>query len=453
MIFRVMAATTGRLCLRVLRWLLSIFWCCFLLGMFTTWFDTVQLVHRKNGSQHMDSTGAVLSMIFLLAAFFLLAGVEIAYTDLRDKDPSQLKVVGPLLGDMQKQEDLLYESREWLGVILIVALVFLADFDAIQVPWLGERQWRLAFSLLFTTFPLVWLAQAPAKYFARQNSETFLARAGFAWPVFKGVGSLIRVLRLRVVSDLVLSPFANVSSRRNLPPSNAAFYVSSLKRYGYAMHDCLDRICISGDGSAKLTQDGLIYIVSPERQQLTRRHAFSSDIVGEATIEVLSVRDLAQPYERLGEIENQISGAMKCAPGLAAVDFKGEKLDSPTGKTIEFLLISRTANPRPDKALLVEYRTVVSCGAGAFSVERAQTEHHELHCTFPHHTYRAHLSIDPDAPQSFGNPRCKVTFQQNEHSSEGRRAKIEVERGGKALAFTIQHPLPGAVYRVEWDNW
>ena len=130
----------------------------------------------------MDITGLVLVAGMILVGFFFVAGLEIAYTDLRDKDPGQVSSnVRALLKDMQQHEEIVYVAREWLGVILIVIFAYISDFETIFIPWLGERHWRLRFTLLFTTVPLTWLAQGPAKRLAARNSEQFLSFARPMW--------------------------------------------------------------------------------------------------------------------------------------------------------------------------------------------------------------------------------------------------------------------------------
>ena len=93
-------------------------------ALIATWINTMM---RRNLLEvaHTDVIGMCVVAVFLLLLFFAVSGLEIAYTDLRDKDPRQLaSALQPLITEMQSHEDVVYEAREWLGVVLIVVLLF-----------------------------------------------------------------------------------------------------------------------------------------------------------------------------------------------------------------------------------------------------------------------------------------------------------------------------------------
>lgn len=444
----------------------AVVWSMLVVALGMTWVKTL-----KNSQTLGDITAECLFALFLLFAFFLIAGLEIAYTDLRDKDPDQLDtVVQPLVAEMQKQEDVVYESREWLGVLLIFAFTYISYFDAIFIPWVGRRggRWALLFNLLFTTFPLVLIAQGPAKYFAARNSEAFLRfTAKFTWPVFRIVGWIVRFLELRTLSRTVarlLMPIViGKGYRRNLPPSRAAFYVSALKSYGYALHYLKETILIEADGTAVLKQTGLIHVVSGGRSSFTRSWEFDSPPdLKKVDIKVLRACNLPQPGERVADLCSQIEPFLRGDPlpkDYSIVDHSNFKTtatldkDNPNKVVCEISsAIELPDGPLGSRAFLLEFEAQVTSNGRTFDMKEGGMESHFRLFAFPCRRYELEMSMKG---RQFGKPTVPVTFQNSPHLQEDKRATAALvpSGDGTSLACRLDYPLPAAKYEVQWEMW
>src|SRR5438270_12672103 len=92
------------------------------------WVETL-ISHQKDVIKYLSLE---LALLVLLA---LIAGFEIAFTDLRDKDPLQLDPkLRRLLTEMQQNESVVYDAREWFGVVLIVLISLICELDPVFEP-------------------------------------------------------------------------------------------------------------------------------------------------------------------------------------------------------------------------------------------------------------------------------------------------------------------------------
>jgi hypothetical protein len=445
----------------VLRTALATFWLVFAIALWATWIQTVR-THKPE--IHIDVTAVIFSVILLLLTFFLLTGFEFAYTDLRDKDPDQVSpTLRDSLRDMQANEDLLYQTREWLGVLLIVGFAVLAEFKAIYVPFLGNRDWRFTFSVLFTTFPLVWFAQGPAKHVALADSETFLRRTRFMWPLIKGIGTLLRALQVQFVSHIAVGRWVK-RARRNLPPSNATYYVSSLKRYGYALHELTETATISKDGAISISQRGILHAVAGQRSNFWRAFSFDSDVrVATARVSVLRAFHLPIPGERLDEICAQIDatnstralpkGYIEVAPSAFKTT---NKLDTNNPKRIIFDISAPFEFPDSGRnlAFLIEYEIDVESEPASFSTTVGTAEWFARNFDFPCRSYELTLRVAPDSPVKMAWPNVSVKFLENRHQIEEFRINPRVvAESSSVIRLSIPYPLPAAIYTLHWKLW
>jgi hypothetical protein len=301
------------------HWLATITWTC--LGVFLAYAWYISL--RAAGH---DGFLYVISEIMVLSALGVIAGVEVSFIELRDKDLAQVSdKVRPTLRKMQDAGDDVFRAREWLGVALIFLLTYLCEFEwkfphfAVQaahrthksIPWLGlnHEHSKFVMSILFTTLPLVWIAQAPAKYLCFWNSEKFLRHTRFSWIFLQATISLTNCFHLNTVTELLVSPFRShwESQKRNLPPSDAAHYVASLKRYGYGMHDLDEEILIHKDGSTTITQTCIMHLVAGKSDSFLRTLTCAQPCL-DANVEFLDSFRCALPAETLQDIDAQVAG-------------------------------------------------------------------------------------------------------------------------------------------------
>ncbi|HEY0794261.1 MAG TPA: hypothetical protein VGD64_00635 [Acidisarcina sp.] len=227
-------------------------------------------------------------LVAVILGYFILEGVEIAVTQLSDKDTSQFTDirVGRLIDEIKANRALFYDAREWIIVGLAVLLTIESDFRPLKLPFLSALSrfevTPTVFNVLFTTFVLVWLAQAPSKRLASGNSEGFLIFCHFQaiWPVVKLCGVIMEQIRLHRLSDQIVGLFGRsklLSLPRNLRPSDSAYFMYSLRIYGYAYLRHKDEILIKERGAARYLHRGVLYVSSNDRVEFPKRFYFDAE--------------------------------------------------------------------------------------------------------------------------------------------------------------------------------
>src|SRR5207249_7416638 len=100
------------------------------------------------------------------------------------------------------------------------------------------------------------------------------------------------------------------STKRNLPPSESAFFVSSLKRYGYALYRLYENVEIRADGRCRFRQKGVMYLQQGRRLRFTQFLRFESKI---EQFEFPAVRLYPAPLigEKLDEMAAQMNMVWK----------------------------------------------------------------------------------------------------------------------------------------------
>lgn len=413
--------------------------------------------------QHVEITLYFLFIGAIVVAFYYIAGFEIAYTDLRDKDPSQVLSVGRQLQEMQQREDIVYDAKEWCAVVLIAILTILTDRDPIIAPLIGEGHWGSAFSLLVTTLPLVWLAQIPAKERARQNSERFLQRSRFVWPILKAVDRFISLLQLQAVPHLLLKAGEKdrKAGRRNLPPSLPAFYVSSLKRYGYALHELMERGTISAEGEVTMHQRGIVHAVAGSRKTFSRSLSFDGAVKPGPQVKILRAFRLPQAGESIDDICHQMQSLNdKSLPqNYQEVDTKLFEarpiLDPKKPNQVNFEIECSFEIPPKDgkSAFAFEYEIEAASDAGSFQTRHKTPDYLWREFEFPCRIYDLTLELSPTANFCFTSPVVKVTFHGNPHPDEENRLIPELGKDARSINLKVPYTLAGANYRMEWTVW
>ena len=212
-----------RTSLRVLReaqtFLLWLLWSL----LVVIWLKTLTALWRE-GSR-MPSLLALVAVGLLILLYFA-EGIELAVTDLLDKEPEQLHdpVLQNVLADIQRRSGFFFAQRQVFVVVIIAFVSLVTTYPWIVIPFIGRTTAHNApfwFSLFFTTFTVLWFCQVTPKRLAVLNSELFLAQSRFVWRLIQ----IMAVFGLPNPSDWLVSEVVRRSGyarRRNLLPSRAA---------------------------------------------------------------------------------------------------------------------------------------------------------------------------------------------------------------------------------------
>jgi hypothetical protein len=310
-------------------------------------------------------------------------------------------------------------------------------------------------AILFTTLPLVWIAQAPAKYLCFWNSEKFLRHTRFSWQVLKATIWFTNLVQLNSVTELLVSPFRSrwEAQKRNLPPSDAAHYVASLKRYGYGMHEIVEEILIHKDGSTTIEQFCTMHLVSGKRDSFVRTQNCDQPWT-EAEVKILDGFRCPLPGETLGDIIAQLGQRGPDHATIADLSFRNIS-DPKKQKEVRLEIVSPEPMTRemPPRAAVVKFHLKTKWRAKSFFVSSGAQDWTSLDCKFPYRSVQSTIRFSPECNLIFAKITKEVTFDGIPYVAEERRI-TQVDTGdASVLEFRIDFPLPGALYKVHWTVW
>ncbi len=461
--------------LRLYATLTTLVWGAFAITLLYIWISTLR--------QHQKS---ILLFVFfemlLLLLLYLVAGFEIAYTDLRDKDPEQIDDdIRETFNNIKRDEDVLYESREWLGVLLVAALAAMCEFTPVfepafligdpAHPHVDPATWKIIFTLLFTTVPVVWIAQSPAKTLAILNSQRLFRRCRYIWYLLEPLGIATSALGFGSLTKLMYGVTARRwrTSKRNLRPSGPAFYVAALKRYGYGLQALRETLSISDSGAVEVIQEGTLHVVSADRKVFVRELFYDSSVYLSGDIEVLDAFQIPVPAETDHEIEEQIAkcGVATLPDGykrLTPSEFERSQLNDDNGKHVSFQIAAGRAlasapnisNGRGNGySTVIRYRIRALWGPGAFTLNEHQKDYYRLRAIYPVRSFSFTISLAETTGRRFANLTPSVMMIGNEHLEEQSKvfSKFQNEDDYQTTETTVTYPLAGPAYGVIWDIW
>jgi len=398
-----------------------------------------------------------------------------AFTDLRDKDVGQVdEDIRKPLREMKSKEKRIYEVREWLGVAFVVAAAALAEvhwtlprYVEDVLAWLHQRYpmvhlgpetEKFALSVLFTTLPVVWFAQAPAKSFAVWNSVEFIKLFRSAWPILKLAIWFMEVIHINVVTELIhWVTKAWSKDPRNLKPSDYAFYVSSVRRYGYGIHDRNETIVVRPNGSAMARQTSLIHVLAADRTTFESWTTFASRCV-QKHADVLRAVLCPLPGEKIIDFEEQIArfhkGDFQDFPEGSVGVIDVSTAQNQNRAVFEIRSIEPLGTADPPQGAIVLFETNGEWDEKAFETAIDSQDYFEFTCEFPYRRYFATIMLDPNCPFSIAATSRRCDFRGNRHDAEASRITIRpVPRPPRRLEIEILYPLPGSTYRIDWKIW
>ncbi len=413
-----------------------------------------------------------LVMLFLwsgfLAAFALITGFEVAYLDLRDKDLTQLtSALQPRFSQMQERQRQIVEAKEWLVVLITVGLALMAEWH-FEVHWLRLLHHeavvpredlngvRLAFVLFFTTVPIVWLSLGPAKVYAMENSERFLARWSWCvWPVVRGVGLVIGRLHLATPSEIVLRLWGTVP-KRSLGISLGAYYMMTVQRFLHANHRVIERISIDQEGAATVKLD-IVAVVLPSSAptRVFKGQLKNPEGVKSGRVIVHWAGDCAPPREQHRDFDAQMRRLESYPPSKYAPSV----LKTATNGTAdgEDFLIELPFDWQSDSTMFtMRYAAEFEVNPKGFVGLPGENDRDDYSRVFdwPCYNYTLILEFEQNSRIRFAHIKAVVSFGGTPHERESKRVtEFITGHGTHSVRIEIPFPLVGATYKFEWTVW
>jgi len=436
------------------------------LFILATWWETLHVLKR-------DFSKDLLEVVLLLAVLFIAEGLEIAYTVLRDKDSEQLaEFDSSIFRDMKSHENLIYEAREWLVILIVVTLTLKTEFTNVYVPFWGMipdfngpgvvMQAHLLFSILFTTVPLVWIAQGPAKEYARAYPQKMLNLADKTrvWLLIKAVGFLADRSGLMVPQRAVglsLIRAGASSPDPSLKSNDRNWFWESAERFGIAVYENTVDIHIDQDGLCRVRQRLLVYAVSP---QTVFRHSLMLDSSAiPSSLKTNFVRGyngppFNGPISRLeGQLDALVKGESLGSDFEEVSEFCTVTLSEPAdGKRAEFQAKTWYEVPEAGRS----FAMLLEC-EGIWKPEALRRvndigSYYSASCDYPCRRQRLRVYSKAGVRMNFTNVKAEATMMGSPHPGETERLRRAKEPGVTELSSLLTYLIPGVSYKYSWNT-
>jgi hypothetical protein len=437
--------------------------------------------------------------VILLVLYLVVEAMEIALTQLTagasDSIPNRDQA---LIADIGKNSDLFYEAREWLVILLIIGLTIFSDFEKLYLGnslVITSRGASVAFSLVFTTVIVVWIAQSPGKTNARKDPVRWMELCAKLWPPLKVLGSAMEQAGLfapgQQISRLLKAFLPKMHGVSALRTSQDDFYLTSLKRYGYALHALSDEIEIGDEGGAKHRQVGMFYIVAGNRTKFVRWFDCPEGVeFNEDGSPDISVRftcwDVANFDQRIDDETRQklrdlfitgdskhftqtkdfgLSSSVEPARDESGLESKRKyevRLESEYGlpedlrqqermNDREGNLVFETENADLPLAIAIRYEIKVNSKPRNFVVVPEVEDYYSRMFDFPCRQYSSVFRLTDSLHHlKFDIPTRKALISRVEHSAESERISVLRRYIKRELRTEVEYPMPGVEYLVLW---
>ncbi len=430
-----------------------------------TWYSSFM---HSGGRARSEFAWYVVAVAALLVALFFLEALEIAYTLLRDKLLDQFPSSADrdfFLG-MRKHEYVVYEAREWLVIIIIAAITLIAEFGSAGGLFIGHYAIKpqFLFPIVFASLPVIWFAQGPGKELARSLPRRVLF--GFigriTWPCVRAVSYVVEWTGLNVPAKLV--PWClRKTSREINPPSDEEFFLQSVYRYGFALHNLLIQIHILPDGACKVRQSFVIYLLRYPRSDFRREVFFDSKVVESQFLHVEgyyqcpvlqdSYETVCQVLEQIREGKSKLDVTERKKLGFTEREKVGScesKVDPERPGHVRFEISTHQLLPKGKWAAAIAVVCEGHWAAGAMKIQHGETDYFQQSFRYPCRNYRLELVPDPSLDFDFSKIEASATFMNNLHKGETDRLEFAREDDNERIISTLTYPLPGAEYRYSW---
>jgi hypothetical protein len=278
-------STLSRVVRQLRRLILWLLW----LWLAIIWLATLRALWQAGS--HSPVLLALL-VVALLVVLYFAEGIELAVTDLLDKEPEQLRdpALQATLRDIQRRSGFFFAQRQVFVVLIIAFTSLVTTYPWIVVPFVGKTAAHNApfwFSLVFTTFTVLWFCQVTPKRLAILNSELFLTHSRFVWRLIQLVG----LAGLPDPSDWLVSTIAKHSGyaqRRHLLPSRAVHHDLTSHLEGLSLERVATEVTVT-PGGGRIVKKGLVLFLHGRHGVLTGELATASRFTETATVTVLGL--------------------------------------------------------------------------------------------------------------------------------------------------------------------
>ena len=444
--------------------------------LLTVWLCTLgALSHSGSSRQWFDAA----TIVVLLLILFYAEGLELAIADLLDKQPDQLTDLRmrDLLREIQRDGDFFFSTRQVFVVLIITYMSLATNYEWIFLPFIGrysEHEAPFWFSLLFTSFTVLWFCQVTPKRLAVMNSELFLKHSAFLWPLIKMTG----LLGLPSPSDdlvWIFKRFTGYRNKRHLRPSAAAHFNTTSNIYGTSLDQVRVEISTAKSGLISIKKRYAVLFLSGRRSCHEEKIYFRSSVASPPKVTILGLYATAIP-ERLEMISNNMDKifrneeppdeVMKIEEWSHHVSVQVDDDVFHGGQWISWIIRSAqplpeslhwTANPETDyktlaAVLIYEIEVIVpepALRASGEDFEQVWPEFFESPCR----SYTLVLR-GTEFQQEAGFHYCDVRLKQGsivltDETAKCTKLAVAASRSG---ILKIEYPLQGATYTVHWCN-
>ena len=461
---------------------------------------------RHDGKPYFEN---IFILFVLLGIIFFADALEVAYSLLRYKHPEQFGgAEARILKEMHDDENLVYETREWLVTILIVAITLMAEFDHgiylpisgkeigpnFYVPGLFTIQARTLFSLLFTTLPVLWFAQGLSKRIARDCPQKIFGAGALVWELIKKIAWFTNALGLNDPTEWLTKQLKKseiFSDELNLKPSDHAFFIASVQRYGYALHDLSIKIVVEQSGACKVTVRVLYYVISKPCNVFGRRLSFDKALplpqnhFVPKPVEVYRgpVIQEADPSGKNNDVLRKeldyicsrgAEGSITSKPlfSMIPANVTIVAIADPQPSLMHYRIDTHGSIPderdteeEADDRALYNYKNkgavailaefTSSWGPGAFDVTPLNQDFYYMNFECPCYRYRLTVETEPNCSIQFCEINPEAFCARDPHWGERdrlqRSLRIE-EASPKAIHCELYYPFPGIRYQLQWKN-
>jgi hypothetical protein len=295
-------------CSRIVRQLHTLLLWVLWLFLAVIWIATLAVQWREGAR-----TPVLLALLSLglLVLLYFAEGIELAVTDLLDKEPEQLHdpALQAVLEDIQRRSGFFFAQRQVFVVAIIAFTSLVTTYPWVIVPFVGKTAAHNApfwFSLVFTTFTVLWFCQVTPKRLAILNSELFLRQSRFVWRLIQLTG----MLGLPNPSDwlvAVVAKHSGYAQRRNLLPSRAAHHTLTSQLEGMSLERIATDLTVDED-AGRIVKKVLVLFLHGRYGHLSGELATASAFTGRPTVTLLGL--YTAPQSERGE---------SLAPGLDAI--------------------------------------------------------------------------------------------------------------------------------------
>jgi hypothetical protein len=438
------------------------------------WVATLLAMTGEGRYAQWVEAAAIVLLLYILA---LAEGLELAVTDLLDKQPEQLRDarVRIVLRHLQRDPADFFSNRQLFVVTIIAFTTLMTTYPWIYIPFVGavsQQPLPGLFSFAWTTLTVLWFAQVTPKRLAIINSETFLGQSVFLLPLIKAVGYL-GIPRASNQLVALFEKFTRYSDKRHLQPSASAYYNATGMKSGISADRVDVRIAVNPDGSGTITRKSIICFLHGKHVEHTEAIYCRAGLSDQPRLKVRGsyigshperLETIAHDLDRISS-EPQSSGRFRVLenwPHSIAVHRDADNYYG--GEWARWTIVSGRPLPEaywpPDgfdqsirPMIVLEYEVEIAVCPGGL----AQDDHRdERKRVWPEYidipTRMLRVSVAPATPDfNITLQGCDVRLLRNNMAVTN-----ETERcSDRAIAshdgcFEVAYPQQGAVYAVHW---